>query len=63
MNKKTIADIMSCPVCNSENTYTYGHDEIDFGYDGKGSYIFYCHCKECEHDWKNVMNFHYEVDN
>ena len=63
MNKKTIADIMNCPVCNSENTYMYGHDDVDFGYDGTGHYMFYCSCKDCKHNWKAKMEFTYEVTN
>ena len=30
---RTIADIMTCPKCGSENTFEINTDEIEFGYD------------------------------
>jgi hypothetical protein len=58
---KTIADIMNCPKCGSENTYEYSTDEIEFCYDGTGHYYVDCACADCKHKWRLRMYFKYDV--
>ena len=62
-DKKTIADIEVCPNCGSENVYFHGTDEIEFGYDSKGHYRAYYHCKDCDKEFMFQMKFNYEVTN
>ena len=57
----TVADVMECRYCGSDNTYIYGTDEIEFEYDGTGHYYADCHCNSCGHGFRRYINFRYNV--
>ena len=59
--KKSIADIMSCPYCRSDNTYIYNTDEVDFDYNNIGHYYFDCHCDNCIRNFRKHIEFKYEI--
>ena len=61
MKMKTIDDVMVCPKCNGNDTYTYSDDEIDFHNDGTGHYNVDCACKTCGHNFRLYTEFKYEI--
>lgn len=58
---KNIYDIMVCPECDSDNTYQYDDDEIEFSDDNTGHYRFFCKCQDCGTRFVKNMYFKYEV--
>ena len=58
---KTIADVMRCPNCNSENCYEYSMDEVEFSADGTGHYFVDCHCADCQKNFRLCTYFKYSI--
>lgn len=58
----TVADVMECRYCGSEDTYEYNTDEVEFGYNGTGHYYADCHCNDCGRDFRRYINFKYTVE-
>lgn len=61
MDNKTIDDVMICPNCNSDDTYSYSTDEIEFSYDGTGHYFVDCKCNKCNNNFRLYMRFNYNI--
>lgn len=61
MEKKTISDVMICPVCGSSSCYEYNRDEVEFGIDGTGHYNVDCHCTNCGKDFRLYTEFEYSI--
>lgn len=57
----TIGDIMYCPKCDSDDTYEYDTDEIEFSYDGTGHYFVDCTCNNCKHTFRRYIHFKYQI--
>lgn len=61
MKTKTLADVMICPHCKSENCYEHSTDEIEFNSNGIGHYFVDCHCVECQKDFRLCTYFNYSI--
>lgn len=61
MDKTTLDDVMICPNCNSDDTYSYSTDEIEFDSDGTGHYYVDCTCRACKHNFRLYTTFKYEI--
>lgn len=59
--EKTFDDVIICPKCGGEDTYSYDTDELEFGYDGTGHYYADCACKACGNHFHLYTYFKYEI--
>jgi len=57
---KPILDI-HCKYCNSDDTYIWDTDEIEFDCDGTGHYYVDCHCNSCNKDFRALFDFKYQI--
>lgn len=57
----TIDEVMDCPNCGSDNTYSYSTDEIEFCNDGTGHYYIDCECKDCNQGFRRYIHFKYQI--
>lgn len=57
----TFDDVRVCPYCESDDTYDFSTDELEFGWDGLGHYNVDCHCNKCNKNFRLYMKFEYIV--